>query len=137
MERPDHKKMKPTNMIAAAVAVMICATLVTAACAPAEAPQQQDTAQPPTAAQPTTDPLPSDPAKAVTQARATYDRSVALGFAWRPAKQALEQAEAALAEGDGTAALDAAVRAIRLADASIAQAEHEAQAWQHRPPFNP
>lgn len=133
MERAYDKKMKRTHMRTPALVAIVWATYSMSACSPAEAPQPSEAleAHPAPVHQ-----LPSDPAEAVAQAREKFDRSSKLGFAWRPARQALAQAEAAFSEGDEATALEAALRAINLADASIAQAENEAQAWQNRPPFN-
>ena len=116
MERTDNKKMNTlrTNIAVAAI------TLLAAACSPSEPP-----------------PSPEQSAiEAVQQATAAYQRSAQLGFAWRPAKQSLAAAEAALASGDHAQALEAATLASKLADASIAQAQSEADAWQGRAPFN-
>ena len=74
-------------------------------------------------------------AAAVDEARAKYEESVAAGFAWRPARVALEAAEAALAAGDVDDALVQAQQARALAEASLAQAAREARLWSSRPPF--
>jgi len=93
-------------------------TLLATACSPSDAPSPQQSA-----------------AEAVQQARDAYQKSEQLGFAWRPAKQALATAETALAAGDHVLALDAAAQASKYADASISQAQREADAWQTRAPF--
>ena len=75
-------------------------------------------------------------AELVEHARKLYERSVSLGFAWVATRQQVDAAAAALSAGDDTAARTAAQEAIALAEASIAQAEREALAWQARMPFN-
>ena len=73
---------------------------------------------------------------ALAQAEARYAESVDRGFAWSAAKQSLERAREAMAAGDEAIAEQQAARALQLADASLAQAEREASAWQERAPFN-
>lgn len=74
--------------------------------------------------------------KLIDNAAAKYQKSETLGFAWRNAKLALEEARSAYDSKDYDQAQSSAEQSIRLSDAAIAQAEREADAWQTRPPFN-
>ena len=72
----------------------------------------------------------------IDHATAKYQTAEKLGFAWRNAKLSLDEAKRAYSSNDYAAAETAAQQSIKLSDASIAQAEREAEAWQSRPPFN-
>jgi uncharacterized protein (DUF305 family) len=100
-----------------------------------ETDQSAQQAQPQTTA-PIQQEAPSSTDELVEHARALYERSVSLGFAWVATRQQVDAAAAALSAGDDRAARTAAQEAIALAEASIAQAEREALAWQDRMPFN-
>jgi hypothetical protein len=118
MERTNNKKMNtPGRKMATTLAIAF--TLLAAGGAQSGAPSTPE----------------QDAKDALLEARTAYQTSDQLGFAWRPAKLALAAAEAALVSGDYAQVLEHAAQARRLADASVAQAEHEASAWQGRAPF--
>ena len=75
--------------------------------------------------------------QAVEAAAARYEESSARGHAWLKTQQHLEQARAALANDNYALAVREADRAIALAEASIAQADAEANAWLDRFPTVP
>jgi len=119
MERTYNKKMNTTGK-KVATTIAIAFVLFAAGGAQSGAPSTTE----------------QDAAAALHEARSAYQTSDQLGFAWRPAKLALAAAEAALVVGDYAQVLEHAAQARRLADASIAQAEREASAWQGRAPFD-
>ncbi len=68
-------------------------------------------------------------------AEAKYEEAIDAGFAWRANRLALEAARKALASGDEQTAEATIEEAIKLADASLAQAAREAKEWDTRFPF--
>ena len=72
---------------------------------------------------------------ALATAQEKYAASAEAGFAWRNARLALEAAESALALEDYAGAQSQAELATTLAEASLAQAAREAEAWSQRAPF--
>ena len=70
----------------------------------------------------------------IEAADATYTESEAAGHAWVNARRALETAREAAAQGDFAAAGTEGERALRLAEASLAQARAEEDAWRDRFP---
>ena len=79
-----------------------------------------------------------DPAERATwlieAAEAAYADSQAAGHAWVNAQRALEEARTAAAKGDLAEAGAQGEKALRLAEASLAQARTEESAWQDRFP---
>ena len=67
-------------------------------------------------------------------AEAAYAESQAAGHAWVSARRALEDARMAAAKGDLAEAGVQGEKALRLAEASLAQARTEESAWQDRFP---
>lgn len=70
----------------------------------------------------------------IEAADAAYTESEAAGHAWVNARRALETAREAAAQGDFAAAGTEGERALRLAEASLAQARAEEDAWRDRFP---
>lgn len=69
-------------------------------------------------------------------AQAKYEQSRHLGFAWRSTNQAIAAAQTAYDAAEYSKAQQEAQSAIKLAEASIAQANTEATAWRTRQPFH-
>jgi hypothetical protein len=72
--------------------------------------------------------------QAIERAQAKFDQSRAVGHAWLPTKQSLAAAKQAFGDADYTSAITQAGRAEALAEASLAQAESEQNAWHERFP---
>jgi len=72
----------------------------------------------------------------IALAQSKYEQSLSAGFAWRAARLALNEAQAAYAEADYALARGKAQMATQLAADSLEQARAEAIAWQTRFPFN-
>jgi hypothetical protein len=72
--------------------------------------------------------------QAIGRAEAKFEQSRAVGHAWLPAKQSLAAAKEAYENADYPAAIAEAERADALAEASLAQAEAEQDAWHERFP---
>ncbi|NIP14801.1 MAG: hypothetical protein GWM88_08755 [Pseudomonadales bacterium] len=70
----------------------------------------------------------------IEAAHAAYSESEAAGHAWVSARRALEGANAAVDQADFAAAGEQGEKALRLAEASLAQARTEEDAWQDRFP---
>ncbi len=70
----------------------------------------------------------------IEAARAAYAESQAAGHAWVSARTALDSARAAADRGDYAAAGSEGEKALRLAEASLAQARAEEDAWRDRFP---
>lgn len=68
-------------------------------------------------------------------AESKYEQAVKAGFAWRANRLALEAAREAFAAGDRERAAAEVEAAIKLADASLAQAARESESWSTRFPF--
>ena len=70
----------------------------------------------------------------IDQARAAYELARQKQHAWTLTGDLIESASVALAKNDETQALVDAKRALFTANASLAQAEKEQQAWRSRVP---
>jgi hypothetical protein len=70
----------------------------------------------------------------IEAAQTAYAESEAAGHAWVNARRALEDARAAATQGDFATAGAQGEKALRLAEASLAQARTEEDAWQDRFP---
>ncbi len=69
-------------------------------------------------------------------AESKYQEAVDAGFAWRANRLALEAARVSMDTGNEQAAAAMIEEAIKLADASLAQAAREAEEWDTRFPFS-
>ena len=115
--------------------------LVSALCLGCAEPEQQSAAEPSseTAPIPRAEPPEGlDPAARaqwlIEAAQAAYSEAEAAGHAWVSARRALEGANAAFDQGDIASAGEQGEKALRLAEASLAQARAEEHAWQDRFP---
>lgn len=73
-------------------------------------------------------------AEILLKAKLVYLKAKEKQHAWTITARMMEAAEKALASGDEKAAVNAATRALFTAEASLAQAESQAIAWQARVP---
>jgi len=73
-------------------------------------------------------------AEILLKAELVYLKAKEKQHAWSITTRMMEDAEKALSSGDEKAALNAATRALFTAEASLAQAESQAIAWQARVP---
>lgn len=73
-------------------------------------------------------------AEILLKAKLVYLKAKEKQHAWSITTRMMEAAEKALASGDEKAAVNAATRALFTAEASLAQAESQAIAWQARVP---
>jgi hypothetical protein len=120
------------------IGVLCLVGILCAGCAEPGQESVADAANGPAAVQRAEPPEGLDPAARATwlieAAQAAYADSQAAGHAWVNASRALEDARTAAAQGDFASAGAQGEKALRLAEASLAQARTEESAWQDRFP---
>ena len=72
--------------------------------------------------------------QAIERAESKFEQSRVVGHAWLPTKQSLAAAKQAFGDADYVLAIAQAERTEALAEASLAQAESEQNAWRERFP---